>query len=188
MVIEIGNNKYNVTIAETNEEKRKGLQGKDSLKEDEGMLFIFDPPQRVDFWMKDVSFPLDIIFINEDGEVVKVAQGEPNDDSLISCNDVAFVLEVNTGSGIKKGDDISLEDEEDSGPVMKVLASDGSTQYELWGGERIFSRKNTKVLIRKAKKADASKEDKDYKALGKYMFKCLNIQDNRDPEYVQVKN
>lgn len=39
---------------------------------------------------------------------------------------------------------------------MKVLAQDGSDQYELWGGERIFSRKNTKVLIKKAKKANAT--------------------------------
>jgi hypothetical protein len=37
---------------------------------------------------------------------------------------------------------------------MKVLASDGTSQYELWGGERIISRKETKVIIRKAKKAD----------------------------------
>ena len=76
-------------------------------------------------------------------------------------------------------------EEDDKGPVMKVLAQDGSDQYELWGGERIFSRKNTKVLIRKAKKANLSQEDKDYKALGKYMFKCIKIQDTREPEYVQ---
>jgi hypothetical protein len=52
------------------------------------------------------------------------------------------------------GDELELDDDE--GPVMKVLNPDGSDQYELWGGERIFSRKNTKVLIRKAKKAELS--------------------------------
>jgi hypothetical protein len=45
---------------------------------------------------------------------------------------------------------------------------------ELWGGERIVSRRETKVLIRKAKKAYDSQSDKDYKALGKYMFKVLH--------------
>ena len=149
------------------------------------MLFIFDPPQKVDFWMQNTSIALDIIFINEDQEVIKVVEGKPNDESLISCDNTAFVLEVNVGSGISEGDELELE-EEDSDPVMKVLASDGSTQYELWGGERIFSRKNTKILIKKAKKADVTKDDKDYKALGKYMFKCLDGQDNRDPEYVQL--
>jgi len=43
----------------------------------------------------------------------------------------------------------------------------------LEGGERIVSRKETKILIKKALKANASKEDKDYKALGKYIFKVL---------------
>ena len=67
---------------------------------------------------------------------------------------------------------------------MKVLFPDGSEQMPLFGGERIFSRKNTKVLIKKAKKADLSKSDTDYKSLGKYMFKCIKIQDERTPEYV----
>jgi len=69
---------------------------------------------------------------------------------------------------------------------MKVLAPDGSTQMNLKGGERIVSRKETKVLIRQAKKAYDSKSDSDYKRLGKYMFKVLNKQDSRDPEYVQL--
>jgi hypothetical protein len=45
---------------------------------------------------------------------------------------------------------------------------------ELQGGERIFSRKSTKVLIRKAKKAERTKLDKDYKSLGLYIFKELD--------------
>jgi hypothetical protein len=55
----------------------------------------------------------------------------------------------------------------------------------LLGGERIFSRKSTKVIIRKALKAYRSKEDKDYKALGKYVFKELKAQDGRKQEYVE---
>jgi len=59
----------------------------------------------------------------------------------------------------------------------------------LQGGERIVSRRETKILIKKAKKAYENK-DKDYdrycKALGKYMFKVLKKQDEREPEYVQV--
>ena len=162
-MIRIGNKEYNVKEATTPEDKAKGLSGVESLPEDEGMLFIFDPPEDVKFWMKDTLIPLDIIFINEDQEVVKVHQGIPNDETLIEVPNIAYVLEVNANS---------------------VLAQDGSEQYSLWGEERIFSRKNTKVLVRKAKKADQSKLDKDYKALGKYMFKCIKIQDNREPEYV----
>lgn len=59
---------------------------------------------------------------------------------------------------------------------------------ELEGGERIFSRKNTKVLIKQAKKANNSKSDSDYKRLGKSMFKYLKIQDNNEPEFVELKD
>ena len=65
MRIEIGDKKYNVEVAQTDEEKTKGLQGKKELAEDEGMLFIYDEPQTVGFWMQDTDIPLDIIFIDE---------------------------------------------------------------------------------------------------------------------------
>lgn len=187
MIVEINNKKYNVKVATSDEEREKGLQGVDTLAEDEGMLFIFDPPQEVSFWMKDTKIPLDIVFINEDYEVIKVRKGTPNTKEAIVCDDVAYVLEVNQNSGIKVGDTLELN-ADDEGPVMQVLSQDGSVQMELWGSERIFSRKNTKILIKKAKKADESKSDSDYKALGKYMFKCIKIQDEREPEYVKGPN
>lgn len=184
--IKINNKTYKVKEAITSEEKEKGLQGIKELPSDEGMLFYFDYPQEVSFWMQKTHIPLDIIFINEDQEVSAVYKGIPESENLITAKDVNYVLEVNQNSGIKVGD--ILEFEEDEGPVMKVLAPDGSTQYSLWGGERIISRRETKILIKKAKKADLSHDDKDYKSLGKYIFKVLKGQDNRDPEYVTLKN
>ena len=184
MKISINNKEYNVKVATTDKEREKGLQGVTTLADDEGMLFVFDEPDEVSFWMKDTVIPLDIIFIDEDQEVIQVNQGTPNSEEPITCDDTAYVLEVNQGSGIKVGDTLEL-DSDDEGPVMQVLNQDGSVQMELWGSERIFSRKNTKILIKKAKKADMTKSDADYKALGKYMFKCIKIQDEREPEYVQ---
>lgn len=184
MKITINNKEYIVKEARTGEEKQKGLQGVKELPKDGGMLFHFDPPEIVEFWMRDTEIPLDIIFINDDQEVVKVAKGKPNDETMISSEEaIAYVLEVNQDSGIKKGD---ILDFEENGPIMKVLDQDGNSQMELWGGERIFSRRNTRVLINKAKKADLSKEDKDYKALGRFMFKCIKGQDTRPNEYVTV--
>lgn len=184
ITIEVGDRKYKVKEAKTEEEKRRGLQGISYLSEDEGMLFYFDPPEDVTMWMKDTIIPLDIIFINDDEEVVYVGEGIPNSETQLTVQNIAYVLEVNKGSGIKKGDELEFEEDEESSPVMRVLAQDGSTQMDLWGGERIFSRKNTVVLIRKAKKADLSKSDKDYQALGRYMFKCIKGQDERPAEYV----
>lgn len=183
--IEIGGKKYLVEVAITQEEKETGLQGRTKLEDSEGMLFDFsNEVGSISMWMKDTLIPLDIVFINDDEEVVYVGEGVPNTETQMTVQNVAYVLEVNSGSGIQEGDELDFE-EEDEAPVMKVLAQDGSTQMDLWGGERIFSRKNTVVLIRKAKKANMSKDDKDYKALGRYMFKCIKGQDERPPEYVE---
>lgn len=187
MKIEIGDKEYNVTCARTEEERIKGLQGVTELKDDEGMLFFFEEPQTVGFWAKDTKVPLDIIFISEDMEVISVYQGEPENENIAEEDNVKFVLEVNQGSGIEEGDELDIEEDEEL-PKMKVIAPDGSTQMELEGGERIFSRKNTRTLIRMAKRASKSKEDKDYKALGKKMFTYLKQQDEREPEYVEKKD
>lgn len=187
--ITIGNKQYKVVEAKTDEEKRDGLQGVKNLAEDEGMIFYFDPPQRAEFWMHNTEVPLDIIYINEDQEVIEVYQGKPNDDTLHSVEDVAYVVEVNQGSGVQEGDDLEFENsEEDTKYKMKVLAPDGSTQMNLEGGERIISRKQTKILIKKAKKAKDSQSPNDFKSLGRYLFKVFKQQDNRDPEYVQNPN
>lgn len=187
--IEIGDRTYKVREAKTEEEKEKGLQGVTELPEDEGMLFYFNPPEDVSMWMKGTLIPLDIIFINDDEEVTHVEQGVPNTETPITVPNTAYVLEVNQNSGVEEGDELDLEDEDDEEtPVMKVLAQDGSTQMELWGGERIVSRRETKILIKKARKADQSKEDSDYKSLGKYIFKVIKGQDTRPAEYVENKS
>lgn len=185
MLIEIGDKKYDVEIAKTEEERAKGLQGVTELDDDKGMLFIFDEPQTVGFWMDDTAIPLDIIFIDEDEEVISIYQGKPFDRTIAEEDNVKYVLEVNQNSGIEVGDEMDIE--EDEVPTMKVLSPNGDTQMELEGGERIFSRKNTKTLIKMAKRADRSKADKDYKALGKKMFEYIKGQDDRKPEYVQLK-
>lgn len=180
--IHIGDKEYNVKEAHTEEEKRKGLQEVTELPKNEGMLFFFDEPQEVSIWMQNTLIPLDIIFIDEDNEVIKVVQGIPNNETPIVVQDTLYVLEVNVNSGIKEGDELEIEDD---GPIMKVLAQDGTSQMSLFGGERIFSRKNTIVLIRKAKKADKTKSENDLRALGRYMFKCIKGQDERPAEYVK---
>ena len=113
MDILVGNKKYDVEVAENEEERMKGLQEVIEMDDDEGMLFIFPEPQHVDFWMKDTEIPLDIIFINSDLEVISVKQGEPMSEDFISEDNVQYVLEVNQNSGIEEGDDVILDYEED---------------------------------------------------------------------------
>ena len=138
--------------------------------------------------MKDTKIPLDIVFINDELEVISVRKGIPDSEEFITENNVNFVLEVNEKSGIKKGDELEFSPEKEvNKDKMQVLDSSGETQMELDGGERIFSRANTKTLIKFAKKAFSSGNDSDFKALGKRVFKFLETQDTNKPEYVASK-
>ncbi len=138
--------------------------------------------------MKDTLIPLDIIFIDEEMTVIAVHQGVPDSEEYITEDNTAFVLEVNEGSGIEPGDELEFEPEEEiNKSKMHVLDADGNPQMELEGGERIFSRAHTKTLIKFAKKAAATQNDNDYKALGKRVFKFLQVQSETEAEYVKSK-
>lgn len=155
------------------------------LDDDKGMLFDFGEEGNHEMWMYNTPIALDQIFVNAEQEVTKVVTREPNDEELVGEPDTLYVIEVNANSGVKVGDELEFLDDSKE-YTMKVLAPDGSSQMNLKGGERIFSRLNTKVLIRQAKKAYLSKTDSDYKRLGKSMFKFLHKQDTNEPEYVQL--
>lgn len=183
--VKLGNKKYTLEVAETSKDRRKGLMGVKNLDEDKGMLFDFQEEGNHEMWMYNTPIALDQIFINAEQEVIKVVTREPNDEELIGAEDTLYVVEVNANSGVKEGDELEFLDDARE-YTMKVLLPDGSSQMDLKGGERIFSRLNTKVLIRQAKKAYASQSDSDYKRLGKTMFKFLHKQDTNEPEYVQL--
>ena len=192
--VKVGDKEYKCKVAETEEQKKEGLMGVKELPSDEGMLFIWDEEGTQYMWMKNCSLHIDQIGINEDQEVTSVYAAEPNNETNIPFTGVKYILEVNTNSGIQVGDEVEFEDDSENDKyVMKILAPDGSTQMGLKGGERIFSRISTRQLIRWAKKANAVKDNQELfekrcKRLGKIIFKELNAQDNRDPEYVEVPN
>ena len=184
--IKFGNDEYDIYIAKSEEQKAKGLQNVESLPKDQGMLFVINESNPIDtfFHMHNVPFPLDLIFMDDEFKVLDVKRGNPEDDKIEGK--ASYVLEINADSGIKKGDEAELDEDDSHKYVMKVLDQSGKAQFMLEGGERIVSRRETVVLIKKALKARASKEDKDFKALGKYMFKVLKGQDSRKPEYVNA--
>lgn len=189
--ITIGNKSYQVSLAETEEEQMKGLQGVHTLPEDEGVLFVFEEPGEVGFWMKDTLIQLDIIYINDDDEVIAVEQGVPGDETILEHSDVKYVLEVNKDSGIKIGDELDIEDEESSESEiigMYVIGPKGEIQMEVDGKERIFSIEHTKTIIRLSKKAYKSKLDSDYIKLGKKIFKYIEKQDNQADDFVEIKD
>ena len=192
VLVEVGDKVYKCKVVKTEEDRRKGLQGVEHLPIDEGMLFVWDDEDTREMWMKDCSLELDIIGINEDEEVNTVIKALPNDETLLPFPNAKYILEVNSESGITEGDEFEIDESDDLDKyIMKVLSPDGSSQFLLQGGERIFSRISTRKLIKWAKKAETIKEDSKKfnsycKRLGKIIFKELYAQDHRDPEYVKV--
>jgi hypothetical protein len=102
--MKIGDNDIRVEVVDSEATRRTGLAKYESLPEDQGMLFVFESIGKPTFWMKDMVFPIDIVWI-ENGKVAGIEHNvnpEPGvaDDSLTRFNPPAairYVLEVNAG-------------------------------------------------------------------------------------------
>ena len=192
VIVNIGNKTYKCQLAKTEDQHRQGLMDVEYLAPDEGMLFEFNKEGTHEFWMKNTPLELTQISINDDDEVEYVYQATPNDETLIPFENCKYLLEVNRTTEIQKGDEFEIDDSDDLNKyVMKVLAPDGSTQMNLQGGERIFSRISTRKMIKQAKKANSVRDNEDLfekacRKLGKICLKELYDQNHRDQEYVQV--
>lgn len=188
--IKIGGYEYDVVIADTPESRKKGLEDYNYLREDEGMLFIFDAPTTDYFTMKNCGIDLDIIFIDSEMEVVDMKSVKAYDPKPVTSSEpYQYVLEININSDIEEGDELELEeeDEEINSSRMLVLDSNGDVQMKLVGGERIFSRISTKRIIKAALKAYKEDTDLAYRKVGRIVLKELDAQDSRPQEYTEIK-
>lgn len=114
--IRIGETDVKVEIRDTPEERTMGLSGRESLEEGTGMLFIFETPGNYGFWMKDMKFPIDIIWIDDTQRVIGVeknAAPESYPKIFYPPREVKYVLEVPAGfsntHSIDIGQRVSLE-------------------------------------------------------------------------------
>ncbi|MBI3261394.1 DUF192 domain-containing protein [Candidatus Berkelbacteria bacterium] len=110
--VTIAGQSFSVERADTAEERARGLMGRLTLGEKQGMLFIFDDSESRSFWNQDTLIPLDVIFIDQ-GRVVAVEQ-LPKFDSAFGPITVSpetpaqYVLELNQGSGVRVGDRVEI--------------------------------------------------------------------------------
>jgi hypothetical protein len=117
----INNFELRVYLAVTNDQQVNGLSVKDHLNENEGMLFVYEQPTRQAFWMKDMKFPIDIIWLDSNGTVVHIEHNlQPCImtfaficPSYIPDNDSHYVLETVAGfskkHGIKVGTNVDFQ-------------------------------------------------------------------------------
>jgi uncharacterized membrane protein (UPF0127 family) len=93
-----------VEIANTREEREKGLMDRTSLPEDRGMLFVFDREQPLSFWMKNTLIPLSIAYIDSQGRIVDIQDMQPLDETPHpSAEPAQYALEVNQGFFADRG-------------------------------------------------------------------------------------
>ena len=112
--IRVGNQELSVEVADTLVRQVRGLSGHRPLKENEGMLFVYENPRILSFWMRDMRFPLDIMWIDGQKNIVGIAPDISPDtfpQTFSSAVPVQYVLEVSAGwaelHGVAIGDRVA---------------------------------------------------------------------------------
>lgn len=111
--VKIAGQNIKVDLALTKETQGTGLSGRKELAQNQGMLFVFDHPDKYYFWMMGMNFPIDIIWIGEDMKVVYIKKNAQPEDFLETYGpdvNTKYVLEVVAGfsdkNNLKEGDSI----------------------------------------------------------------------------------
>lgn len=109
--ISVGDSECKVLVPQNDLQKSVGLMNRKHLPDGEGMLFMYDSPQTLSFWMKDTHVPLSIAFIDGDGRIVAIKDMQPHDHgSTTSPPGCVGALEVPQGwfqrQGIGLGDHV----------------------------------------------------------------------------------
>lgn len=113
--VKLGGKVFYTEVANTDKLRERGLSGHTPLQDNEAMVFVFDNPGKYGFWMKDMTFPIDIIWLDAQGTIVHIEKTvatstyptvfRPTVDSL-------YVLEVQAGQSellrLKNGDKVEM--------------------------------------------------------------------------------
>ena len=96
--IRVGGIEISVEIADDPAERERGLMFRDSLSDEEGMLFVYGTEQTLSFWMKNTPLALDIAFIDATGLIVDIQQMEPfTEETHLSERPAMYALEMRQG-------------------------------------------------------------------------------------------
>ncbi|MDE2878479.1 DUF192 domain-containing protein [Candidatus Palauibacter soopunensis] len=107
--LRVGGIEIQVEVADDADERQRGLMYRESLEENQGMLFVYPEQRTLGFWMKNTLIPLDIAYIDREGRIVDIQQMEPQTtETHDSAAPAMYALEMNLGwfeaNGIRIGD------------------------------------------------------------------------------------
>lgn len=112
--VRIGTRTVQLQFAVTNVEMQRGLMERRDLQPDQGMIFVYNRPQSLSFWMRNTPTPLDIGFFTADGELREIYALHPYDETAVGSRrrDLQFAVEMNQGwfkaNDVKPGDKLDL--------------------------------------------------------------------------------
>ena len=113
--VQVGGLEVQITVAQTPLERQRGLSGHESLAPDEGMLFVFPEDGKYAFWMKDMRFSIDIVWLSADGGIIYMAQNVSPDTypaNFAPPTPARYVLELPAGfvgrNNVSVGDIVRL--------------------------------------------------------------------------------
>jgi len=109
IALTIGSHKIVAEVAETDEQRMRGLMYRFSLRPDQGMVFVFAQPQQLGFWMKNTFVPLSIAFIDSQGRILNIEDMAPQTEATHPSRGLAlYALEMRKGwfrdHGVQPGD------------------------------------------------------------------------------------
>lgn len=108
-LLTINNITIRAEVARTQEQRRVGLSGQDTLPADVGMLFVFQPPRKACLWMKDTKIPLQAFFLDANGGVINAVSMRPFSKKIHCATAKAgYALEVNDGLFNKISDALTV--------------------------------------------------------------------------------
>jgi hypothetical protein len=113
VILHINGREITVEVARTDSERERGLMGRTRLGLADGMLFIFDRDEHLEFWMKNTPLPLSIAFLSAEGKILEIRDMEPFDLRTVRSRFSArYALEMNKGAfqelGIEDGDTVTF--------------------------------------------------------------------------------
>ncbi len=98
--VSVGTTTLILDLATTSAARTQGLSGRKSLAANAGMLFVFEKAGLYGFWMKEMNFPLDFIWLDSNGKVIDITKGVPANSypkAFYPSDPAKYVIEVNAG-------------------------------------------------------------------------------------------
>jgi uncharacterized protein len=111
--MQMGSRTFTLEVANNEPSRETGLMRRDKMPAEHGMIFVFDTPSNVGFYMKNTRIPLDIVFIDAGGRVISIKQMKAYDLTTVYADGPAkWAVELNkdaaAGAGLKVGDKLEI--------------------------------------------------------------------------------